>query len=419
MMQYTLECTNCGHRFEESKAFSFTCPKQCVSLSRSVYSTKRITFRNFPGIWRYHDWLPVEKTTGYEGKSVTYKSSGLAKELRLKNLYVSFNGFWPEMSASVKTCTFKEFEAVVTLQYARENNVKSLIVTSAGSVANAFGYIASMEKFKVFLLVPEQILQDLMVPHADEEYVKIIGVKGGYSDAKSLVNKFYSSTDITFDGGGKSVARRDALGTVLLEAVEKMGKIPKHYFQAVSSGNGVVGVFETAKRLLDDGRFGKAAPMLHLSQNEPFVPIVRAWKKRKREIEENDFGVENPLSVLYAKVLSSKDPLYGIRGGVFDALQNTSGETYGITNEQATEAYELFEAVEGIDIHPAAAVAVASLMKAVESGNVKPQDSILLNISGGGLKRVKEEVGLQKMKLNGKVEKDVSVEELRRLLNEL
>ena len=418
-MRYTLECANCGHRFKESKAFSFICPNNCVSLARSVYPAKRITFRNFPGIWRYHDWLPVEKITGYEGKSVTYKSSGLAKELGLENLYISFNGFWPEMSALVRTCTFKEFEAVVTLQYAKENNVKSLIVTSAGSVANAFGYVASLERFKVFLLVPEQILQDLMVPYVNEEYVKVISVKGGYSDAKTLVNKFYLSADMTFDGEGKSIARRDALGTVLLEAVEKIGKIPKHYFQAVSSGNGVVGVFNMATRLVDDGRFGNAAPMLHLSQNEPFVPIVRAWKKRTREIKENDFGVENPLNVLYAKVLSSKDPLYGIRGGVFDALQNTGGETYAITNEQATEAYKLFEAAEGIDIHPAAAIAVASLIEAVKSGNVDSQDSILLNISGGGLKRVKEEAGLQKIKLNGKVEKDASVEELRRLLNEL
>jgi len=418
-MQYTLECANCGHQFKGTAAFSFACPNKCVSLVRSVYSSRRIAFRDFPGIWRYYDWLPVEKISSYEGKSVTYKSSELARELRLKNLYISFNGFWPEMSALIRTCTFKEFEAVVTLQYAKENNVKSLIVTSAGSVANAFGYMASVEKFKVFLLVPEKILRDLLVPHVDEEYVKVIGVEGEYSDAISLANKFYLSPDVTFDGGGKSVARRDALGTVLLESVETAGKIPRHYFQAVSSGNGVVGVFEMAKRLLDDGRFGNAAPVLHLSQNEPFVPLVRAWRKGRRDIEENDFGVENPLDVLYAKVLSNRVPLYSIRGGIFDALQNTGGEVYGIANKEAIEASKLFEALEGIDIHPAAAVAVASLMKAVELEKVNPRDDILLNISGGGFERVKEEAGLQKMKLSSKVKKSASAEELRRLLNEL
>jgi len=419
MRQYALECVKCGYQFKESKAFSFICPNKCVSLVRSVYPNRRIAFRDFPGIWRYYNWLPVEKITNYKGKSVTYKSSELAKELGLKNLYISFNGFWPEMSALIRTYTFKEFEVVVTLQYAKENNVKSLIVASAGSVANAFGYMASMERFKVFLVVPEKILQNLMVPYMDEECVKVIGVEGDYSDAKSLVNKFYLSADTTFDGGGKSITRRDALGTVLLEAIEKVRKIPKHYFQAASSGNGVIGIFEMATRLLNDGRFGNAVPRLHLSQNEPFIPMVKAWKNRRREIKERDFGVEKPLDVLYAKVLSSGDPIYGIRGGIFDALQNTNGETYGITNEEAAEASKFFEAVEGIDIHPAAAVAVASLMKAVEWGKVNPQDDILLNISGGGIKRVEEEMGLQRMKLSGKVKKDVSKGELRRLLDEL
>jgi len=419
MARYTLECVNCGHQFKETKAFSFTCPEKCISLVRSLYPSKRIEFRDFPGIWRYYDWLPIEKITEYRGKSVTYKSSELARELGLKNLYISFNGFWPEMSASVMTCTFKEFEAVVTIQYAKENGVKSLIVASAGSVAKAFAYIASIEGFKVFLAVPEKILQDLMVPNLDEEYVKTISVEGEYSDAKSLVNRFYLSKDITFDGGGKSIARRDALGIVLLESVEKIGKIPKHYFQAVSSGNGAVGFFEMATRLLGDGRFGNTFSQLHLSQNEPFVPIVNAWKERRREVREKDFGVENAFDTLFANVLSSKDPLFGIRGGVFDALQNAGGETYGITNEEAIEASKLFETLESIDIHPAAAVAVASLIKAVEWRKVNRWDCILLNISGGGINRVKDDVGLQKMKPIAKVKKETSTEELRGLLHEL
>ena len=38
------------------------------------------------------------------------------------------------------------------------------------------------------------------------------------------------------------------------------------------------------------------------------------------------------------------------------------------------------------------AVAAASLLQAVKDGSVKSDDCILLNISGGGLKRLKEEI---------------------------
>lgn len=416
MAQYILRCVNCGTNFKERIPFKFICPKKCNSLVRSVYHST-IKFKDFPGIWRYYDFLPIKKITDYKGISITYKSSGLAKELGLKNLYISFNGFWNEKKAKVMSCTFKEFEAVLTIQYAKEHRIKKIILASAGNVANAFGYIASIEKFNVFILVPEKNIQDLIVPYVNEQYVKVISVEGDYSDAISLVSKFYLSKDIQFDGGGKSIIRRDALGTVLLNSVEKIRKIPKHYFQSISGGNGVIGVFETIIKLLNDSRFRNSIPIFHISQNEPFIPIVRAWNERRREIKKNDFG-ENHFNKIYAKVLSNKQPLYSTRGGIFDILQETNGQAYKITNKEAISASKLFEKLEGIDIHPASAVATASLIKAVELKKVNSDEDILLNISGGGIKRVKE-IGVQKMKPCYKVKSDISIEELRRILNEI
>jgi len=46
--------------------------------------------------------------------------------------------------------------------------------------------------------------------------------------------------------------------------------------------------------------------------------------------------------------------------------------------------------LEGIDICSAASVAVASLVKALEQGKVKTDDTILLNITGGGYLRLKQ-----------------------------
>ncbi len=47
---------------------------------------------------------------------MTYKSQGLARELDLENLYISFNGYWPEKHASLPTCSFKDLEAAPTMQ---------------------------------------------------------------------------------------------------------------------------------------------------------------------------------------------------------------------------------------------------------------------------------------------------------------
>ncbi len=60
------------------------------------------------------------------------------------------------------------------------------------------------------------------------------------------------------------------------------------------------------------------------------------------------------------------------------------------TNAQARKAARLFQELEGADIHPAASVATASLIKAVADGKVAKDATIMLNITGGGEQLFKE-----------------------------
>jgi cysteate synthase len=85
----------------------------------------------------------------------------------------------------------------------------------------------------------------------------------------------------------------------------------------------------------------------------------------------------------YASVLTNRNSPYGIKGGLYDALVDTDG-VMAITRKEALEAKALFESLEGIDILPPSAVAIASLLKAVKTGNVGTEDIFLLNIAGGG-----------------------------------
>ncbi len=101
---------------------------------------------------------------------------------------------------------------------------------------------------------------------------------------------------------------------------------------------------------------------------------------------------------MYGKVLSNRNPPYSIKGGIYDALKDTNGEMYSVTNEEAKESKKLFEKLEGIDILPAAAIAVASLIQAVEKRKVKKDDKILLNITGGGVNRLEEDFELYPIK---------------------
>ncbi|MBQ5879208.1 MAG: cysteate synthase, partial [Alistipes sp.] len=74
----------------------------------------------------------------------------------------------------------------------------------------------------------------------------------------------------------------------------------------------------------------------------------------------------------------------GVVGGLYDALKATGGDIMVVTNPQERKACKLFEELEGVDIHPAAGVATASLIKAVQEGRIEKDATVMLNITGGG-----------------------------------
>jgi cysteate synthase len=92
-----------------------------------------------------------------------------------------------------------------------------------------------------------------------------------------------------------------------------------------------------------------------------------------------------------AKVLSNRKPPYSIIGGLYDALLDTDGDVILASNQDAEQAAKIFLETEGIDIHPAAAVATASLISSVRNGSVDKHSTIMLNITGGGEMRFKSD----------------------------
>ena len=85
-----------------------------------------------------------------------------------------------------------------------------------------------------------------------------------------------------------------------------------------------------------------------------------------------------------AKVLSNRKPPYSLAGGLFDALEDSKGDMYKVTNEEINFWKRKFNALEHIDIYSAAACAVASLSMAVKDGSVKKNEIVMLNCTGGG-----------------------------------
>lgn len=363
------------------------------SLVRAIYEKKEFEVRDdLDGFYRYANWLPVKRTLANSCPPVTYRSKALAEFLGLENLFITFSGYYPEIGAFMQTCSFKETEAYSVCARLPENEERILVVASAGNTARAFAKVCSDNGIRLLLSIPEDNIHALWFDKPLNDCVKIIAAPKGadYFDAIALGDKVCTSSRFLAEGGAKNIARRDGMGTTILSAVEKTGRIPDAYFQAIGSGTGTIAVWENNLRLIADGRFGTHKMRLYPSQNAPFTIMYDSWKADSRELVPlTPEEAREQASIIKAKVLSNRKPPYSLAGGVYDALKDATGDIYMISNDELDYWKEKFLSLEGVDIYSAAAVAVASLDKAVKDGAVRKDELIMLNITGGGEKLAK------------------------------
>ncbi len=391
--EYLLQSQATGKIYEDTGWLLDAPGETAPALLRAVYQEKSFTpGDNSLGIYKFADWLPVHKTLNGSSAPVTYRSKKLARKLNLENLFITFSGYWPEKEAAMSTCSFKETEAYSVCARLENKSNKVLVVASAGNTARAFAKVCSDNHIPLLLCVPADNLDALWFDKPLNPCVKLAVTEPGsdYFDAIHLSNMAMKCDGFIAEGGAKNVARRDGMGTTVLSATEFIGKIPDYYFQAVGSGTGAIAAWEANLRLIADGRFGNHKMKLLVSQNAPFLPMFNAWKAGSREmLAYNDDTARRHVEEIDAKVLSNRKPPYTIIGGLFDALVDTSGEVLAVSNTDARAANSLFVETEGIDLHPAAAVATASLMKASQTGTINREATIMLNITGGGEIRFK------------------------------
>ncbi len=386
--EYELECVATGRRFEDT---GWTLEDRMCgtpSLVRAIYAKKQLEVASDDlGIYKFHDWLPIHRMLHGSAAPVTWKSTGLASRLGLENLWITFSGWNPARGARMTTCSFKETEAYSVCARIPEDEERILVVASAGNTARAFAKVCSDNGIPLLLSVPADNLDALWFEEPLAPCVRLIASERGsdYFDAIRLSSLALKSKRFFAEGGAKNVARRDGMGTTMLSAATTIGEIPDYYFQAVGSGTGAIAAWEANMRLVEDGRWGNKKCRLIVSQNAPFVPMFDAWRTGSRTmLEYEDNRARRDAEIIDAKVLSNRRPPYGLAGGLYDVLRDTDGDIVVATNAAARRAAALFAETEGVDIHPAAAIATASLMKAVADGRMERDKIVMLNVTGGG-----------------------------------
>jgi cysteate synthase len=386
MRAYRLRCSGCGASFEDDGALLDCTQSHTPALLQTAFAEQRFRTTDEPSMLRFRSWLPMGRDMTTAANVGVFPSRGLAKRLGLSDLWIAFNGWWPERGSTLRTATFKELEALAVLGRLAPDEQRTMVVASAGNTAAAFADTCTVNEMPLVIVVPASAFARIASIARIGPSVSIVALAGAeYDDAIAFARRLATLDDFIFEGGVRNVARRDGLGLVMLVAAEAMGALPAYYFQAVGSAAGALGVREAARRLIGDGRFGSAVPQLMLAQNHPFTPLYDAWRTRAEVLpERSPAEAKAQIAQIAATVLSNQMPPYTIAGGVREALVESNGEMFSVTNGEMAAAMALFEEIEGIDIDPEGGIAVAALMRAVAAGAVEADARILLNVTGGG-----------------------------------
>jgi cysteate synthase len=386
MRNYKLVCTACGAIYEDDGVRLQCSSEHGPALLRSEYVQRSFEPGTADSMLRFDRWLPGARDLATSARTGVYHSTVLGSHLGLPKLWIAFSGWWPERGATLPTGTFKDLEAVSVLRRIQPGDTRTLVLSSAGNTALAFARVCTENNLPALIVVPLKGWNEVM-SHADVgPSVRVVAIADiGYEETIAFAREVCANGEFILEGGVRNVGRRDGMGTALLAAVEAIGTLPDYYFQAVGSAAGALAAHEAALRVRADGRFGSRVPRLMLSQNAPFTPLHDAWQAGSPFlIPRTAETTASQLAQIGAFVLSNQAPPYAPTGGVREALIESAGKTYAISNTELKNAQAVFAELEGVSIEPAAGVALASLIRAVRSGQIEPDANVLLHVTGGG-----------------------------------
>ena len=395
----TAECLDCGQRDPYTPKV-IACSKCGSGWREARYDYQAISktiledIRNRPfDIWRFYELLPVQDhhpaISMGEGGTPLLRATSLGLMLGCPNLYIKDERQNP-------TNSFKDRQASITVTALKEAGITETVLASTGNVAISYSAYTSRAGIKLWAfltsLVPAEKMREVAIYGT-----QVIKVTASYDQAKKVAVEFASQREhgTYLDRGVRSIPALEAMKTIAYEIAEQLtsavGKptpdestdpenpppwrTPDWYIQAVSGGMGPVGVLKGFEELKEMGIIDRI-PAVACIQTEGCAPMVHAWKANLDEAEP----VLSPRTNI--ATLATGDPGRTYTELRKRMLRNGGGTFESVTDEEAFRAIHVLAKMEGLSMEPASAVAFAGLVKMVRSGQIKPSDTIVVNLTG-------------------------------------
>jgi threonine synthase len=325
-------------------------------------------------MWRYCELLPLlgEPHVGrHTGFTPFIRARQLEQALGAREVYIKNDG------VNHPTLSFKDRVVAVALSKAHEFGFKTVGCSSTGNLANAVAAQAAAGGFSTFIFVPADIEPEKIV--ATEVYgAKVVRIKGNYDQ----VNRLCSEIAQKYPWGMVNVNLRsyysEGSKTVGYEIAEQLGwRLPQNMVVPMAGGSLITKI---NKAFWELGQLGwvQAAPVKFFgAQATGCSPITTAAKNGTPEITP-----QKPNTI--ARSLAIGNPADGYFAANLILASGGAGED--VSDEEIVEGMLLLAETEGIFTETAGGVTVAVARKLIREGRLNRNESIVLAITGNGLK---------------------------------
>jgi len=374
-----LKCRECGRTYPTEAIY--VCEFCFGSLEvdydyealKSVVTRERI--ESGPNsLWRYRDLLPLDRepTVGFHsGFTPLVRADRLAKELGVKTLYVK------DDTVCHPTCSFKDRVVAVALSKARELGFDTVACASTGNLANSVAAHGAWAGFKRYIFIPDDLEQAKVLGTLVYE-PNLIMVKGNYDDVNRLCGEIAAKYGWGFVNVNIRPYYAEGSKTVGFEIAEQLGwQTPDHLVCCAASGSLLTKIWKGLKEFERLGLIDRVRTRIHCAQPEGCSPISDMIMNHsdtlipvKPKTIAKSLAIGNPADGYYAR----------------DAVRESGGSADVVSDQEIRAGIQLLAKTEGIFTETAGGVTLAVTKKLIEQGAILKHESIVIAITGNGLK---------------------------------
>lgn len=315
-------------------------------------------------IKKYRNYLPVTEQTPlltlHEGDTPLIYAENLSKMLDV-HLYLKYEGMNP-------TGSFKDRGMVMAVAKALEEGSEAIICASTGNTSASAAAYAAKARLKCYVLIPEGKVALGKLLQAIAYGAEIIMVRGNFDQALAFVREVVDKEPITLVNS-LNPYRLEGQKTAAFEIVDVLGKAPDIVALPVGNAGNLTAYW---KGFTEYYRAGKCATLPHMYgfQAEGAAPLVKGEP------------IANPETV--ATAIRIGNPVNGER--CIQAIHESDGRIAAVSDAEILQSYQLLAKMEGIFVEPASSAPLAGIIKMKNEGQLKPGETIVLVLTGNGLK---------------------------------